>query len=204
MPRSSRALEAGGQLRGLERAAMSVITTTAAFVLSVGLVTRAAAGEVVLEVGDAILLELEQATLREALLEIGKAAAFSLSERGAAPEQLVSLRVEAQTWEGLFRKLLGRESHLVTLDAATGTPIRLVVRWDAVREAQDAETRPGPRAPATSKPASAGLPVRSWRHPMPPARRSRGWRMPTMPSTPRAVRRTRPWPGKPTSGRSPD
>jgi hypothetical protein len=119
----------------------------AAVVLGAGLMTAAAAGEVVLEVGDPISLELEGATLREALLEIGKAVPLTLTERGAAPQQPLSLSIEAQTWEGLFRKLLGGESHLLALDAATGLPTRLVVRWDAVREAQSAGT-PAPAASA--------------------------------------------------------
>jgi hypothetical protein len=113
---------------------MRVMTMAAAVVLGTGLLTGAAAGEVELEVGDAISLRLEDATLREALLEVGKTVPLTLTERGAAPEEPVSLTVEAQTWQGLFRKLLGRESHLLTLDAATGTPTSLVVRWDAVRD----------------------------------------------------------------------
>jgi hypothetical protein len=119
---------------------MRVMTIAVAVVLGASLTTRAAAGEVVLEVGDPISLELEGATLREALLEIGKAVPLVLTERGAAPEEPLSLSVEAQTWEGLFRKLLGGESHLLALDAATGMPTRLVVRWDAVREAQSTGT----------------------------------------------------------------
>jgi len=117
---------------------MRMRTMAAAVVLGASLMTRAAAGEVVVEVevGDHISLELEGATLREALLEIGKVVPLTLTERGAAPEQPLSLSIEAQTWEGLFRKLLGRESHLLALDAATGTPTRLVVRWDTVRAAQ--------------------------------------------------------------------
>jgi hypothetical protein len=108
---------------------------TAALVASVGVATTAA-GEVALEVGDVIALEAEDATLREVLLEIGEAVPLTLVERGAAPDQPVSLTLEAATWPGLFRKLLGRESHLLTLDGETGTPRRLVVRWDAVGDAR--------------------------------------------------------------------
>ena len=145
---------------------MRKMTIVAGFVVGFDLIAGTAAGDVVIEVGQTISLEAQDVTLREALLQIGKTVRFSLSERGAAPEWPVSLRIEAQTWQGLFRKLLGRESHLLTLDAATGTPIRLVVLWDAVREAQDGRGgRPGPRAPTTSKPASAGRQVRCWRRP---------------------------------------
>ena len=119
---------------------MRVMTMAVAVVLGTGLLTGAAAGEVELDVGDAISLRLEDATLREALLEVGKTVSLTLTERGAAPEEPVSLTVEAQTWQGLFRKLLGRESHLLTLDAATGTPTGLVVRWDAVRDLPGAGT----------------------------------------------------------------
>jgi hypothetical protein len=79
----------------------------AAVLLSAGLISRAAAGEVALEVVEGIALEVEGATLREALLEVSEAAPFTLVERGAPSEDVVSLAVEAQTWEGLFRKLLG-------------------------------------------------------------------------------------------------
>jgi hypothetical protein len=114
--------------------------TAAGVMLGLGVLTRASAGEVVLEVGDRISLELQEATLREALLEIGRTVPLDLTERGTAPEQAVSLTVEAQTWQGMFRKLLGRESHLLTLDAASGTPTGLVVRWDAVRDLPGAGT----------------------------------------------------------------
>ena len=106
--------------------------------LSVGCATGAAAGEVVLEIGETIALEAEDATLREAVLALSEAVPLTLVERGAPPEEPVSLRVEASTWQGFFRRLLGRESHLLTLDRATGKPTQLVVRWDAVRELQAA------------------------------------------------------------------
>jgi len=109
-----------------------------AIVLSAGLVTKAAAGEVALEVGETISLEAEVATLREAVLAISAAVPLTLVERGAPPEEAVSLKVEASTWQGFFRRLLGRESHLLTVDRATGKPTQLVVRWDAVREIQAA------------------------------------------------------------------
>lgn len=125
---------------------MRVVPSAAAVVLVVGLVTRAAAGDVVLEVGDDISLALQETTLREALLEIQKAVPLTLTERGPAPTEPVSLIVEAQTWQGLFRKLLGREGHLLTLDQS-GTPTRLVVRWDAVREVQAAGAASGAAGP---------------------------------------------------------
>jgi hypothetical protein len=108
----------------------------AALMLSAGLISRAAAGEVALEVGERIALGAEQVTLREALLEISEAVPLILVERGVPPPEPVSLFLEAQTWQGLLRKLLGRESHLLTLDRATGKPTRLVVRWDAVQTIQ--------------------------------------------------------------------
>jgi hypothetical protein len=113
---------------------MRVKTAAAALVLGVGMVARAAAGEVVLEVGETIALEAEEATLRDAVLAISKAVPLTLVERGEAPQQSVSLTIEANTWQGFFRRLLGRESHLLILDRATGKPTQLVVRWDAVRE----------------------------------------------------------------------
>jgi hypothetical protein len=119
---------------------MQVNLTVAAVALSVALVTGAAA-EVALEVGETIAVEVEDASLREAVVALGEAVPFALVERGAPPEAAVSLIVEASTWQGLFRKLLGREGHLLTLDRATGMPTRLVVRWDAVREMQ--ATGPG-------------------------------------------------------------
>jgi hypothetical protein len=112
---------------------MRVTTILSAVVLSVGLVARTAAGDVALEVGETIALEAEDATLREAVLALSEAVPFTLVERGVAPAEPVSLAVEASTWQGLFRRLLGRESHLLTLDRATGKPMQLVVRWDAVR-----------------------------------------------------------------------
>ncbi|MGH6917422.1 MAG: hypothetical protein ACREJ0_06925 [Geminicoccaceae bacterium] len=111
--------------------------------MCVGLATRAAAGEVALEVGETIVLEAEGATLREAVLAISEAVPLTLVERGAAPEEPVSLTVEANTWQGFFRRLLGSESHLLTLDRATGKPTQLVVRWDAVRELQAAAPEGG-------------------------------------------------------------
>jgi hypothetical protein len=93
-------------------------------------------GEVILEVEEAISLEVDAATLREAILAISEAVPMTLVERGPAPEEPLSLALEAKTWPGLFRKLLGRESHLLTLDDS-GAPTRLVVRWDAVREARN-------------------------------------------------------------------
>lgn len=113
---------------------MQVNMTVAAVALSAGLVTSAAAGDVALEVGETIALEVEDATLREAVLALGETVPFALVERGAPPEAPVSLIVEADSWQGLFRKLLGREGHLLALDRASGMPTRLVVRWDAVRE----------------------------------------------------------------------
>jgi hypothetical protein len=113
---------------------MRVKTAAAALVLGVGMVARAAAGEVVLEVGETIALEAEEATLRDAVLAISKAVPLTLVERGEAPQQSVSLTIEANTWQGFFQRLLGRESHLLILDRATGKPTQLVVRWDAVRE----------------------------------------------------------------------
>jgi hypothetical protein len=115
---------------------MRVTTILSAVVLSVSLVTTVRAGEVVLEVGKTITLEAEEATLREAVLALSKAVPFILVERGAPPEAPVSLTVEASTWQGFFRRLLGQESHLLTLDSASGKPTQLVVRWDAVREIQ--------------------------------------------------------------------
>jgi hypothetical protein len=94
-------------------------------------------------VGEIIALEAEDATLREAVLALSEAVPFTLVERGASPEAPVSLRVEANTWQGFFRRLLGRESHLLTLDRATGKPTQLVVRWDAVRELQAATPEGG-------------------------------------------------------------
>ena len=117
---------------------MRATTILSAIVLSLGLVTKAAAGDVALEVGDTISLEAEDATLREAVLAISEAVPLTLVERGAPPEEPVSLTVEASTWQGFFRRLLGRESHLLTVDRATGKPTQLVVRWDAVREIQAA------------------------------------------------------------------
>jgi hypothetical protein len=100
----------------------------AAAVLSVGLVTGVAAGEVALEVGETIALEAEQATWREVVDAIGEAVPLALVERGEPPEEPVSLTVEVKTWQGFFPRLLGRESHLLTVDGATGKPTRLVVR----------------------------------------------------------------------------
>ena len=75
---------------------MRVITMAAGVVLGAGLVTAAAAGEVELEVGGAISLRLEDATLREAVLEVGKTVPLTLTERGAAPERGASDRGAAQ------------------------------------------------------------------------------------------------------------
>ena len=69
---------------------MRVMTMAVAVVLGTGLLTGAAAGEVELDVGDAISLRLEDATLREALLEVGKTVPLTLTERGAAPEEVES------------------------------------------------------------------------------------------------------------------
>jgi hypothetical protein len=113
-----------------------------AVAMCVGLAARAGAGEVALDIGDAISLEAQKMILRQALVEISEAVPFTLVERGTPPEEPVSLAVEAQTWQGLFRKLLGREGHLLTLDAA-GTPTKLVVRWDAVRARQGATATAG-------------------------------------------------------------
>jgi hypothetical protein len=129
---------------------MQATTLLPAVLLGLTLATEAAAGELKLEVGDAISLEAEEVTLREVLVEISEAAPLTLVERGAAPEGPVSLTVEANTWQGFFRKLLGRESHLLTLDADTGAPRQLVVRWDAVRELQ------------ATMPAGGGAPRPVW------------------------------------------
>jgi hypothetical protein len=117
---------------------MRATTTMCAVAMCVCLAARAGAGDVALDIGDAISLEAQKMTLRQALVEISEAVPFTLVERGTPPEEPVSLAVEAKTWQGLFRKLLGRESHLLTLDRATGKPTQLVVRWDAVREFQAA------------------------------------------------------------------
>jgi hypothetical protein len=122
---------------------MWVTVTLSALVLSVGLATRAAAGEVALEIEETIALEAEEATLREVVLAISEAVPLTLVERGKPPKEPVALTIEAETWQGFFRKLLGRESHLLTLDRATGNPTRLVVRWDAIREVQAAEPDAG-------------------------------------------------------------
>ena len=117
---------------------MRATTTMCAVAMCVGLAARAGAGDVALDIGAAISLEAQKMTLRQALVEISEAVPFTLVERGTPPEEPVSLAAEAKTWQGLFRKLLGRESHLLTLDRATGKPTQLVVRWDAVREFQAA------------------------------------------------------------------
>jgi hypothetical protein len=109
-----------------------------ASVLSLALAIHSAAGEVALEVGETISLEANEATLREAVLAISEVVPLTLVERGKPPEDLVSLTIEGTTWQVFFRRLLGRESHLLTLDGDTGNPTRLVVRWDAVREVQAA------------------------------------------------------------------
>jgi hypothetical protein len=114
------------------------VTTTAAVVLAVGLTARAAASDVALEVGETIALEAEQATWREVVDAISEAVPLALVERGKPPEEPVSLTVEAKTWQGFFRRLLGQESYLLTLDGDTGKPTRLVVRWDTLREVQAA------------------------------------------------------------------
>jgi len=113
---------------------MRAATIVSAAVLSLALPIRAAAGEVALEVGETISLEAKEATLREAVLAISEVVPLTLVERGKPPEDLVSLTIEGTTWQDFFRRLLGRESHLLTLDGDTGNPTRLVVRWDAVRE----------------------------------------------------------------------
>jgi hypothetical protein len=117
---------------------MKAATIISAAVLSLTLAIRAVAGEAVLEVGETISLEAKEATRREAALAISEAVPLTLVERGEAPQEPVSLTVEANTWQEFFRRLLGRESHLLTLDRATGKPTQLVVRWDAVREIQAA------------------------------------------------------------------
>jgi hypothetical protein len=98
----------------------------------------AGAGEVVLKTGVPISVEAEGSTLREVLVAVSNAVPLSVIERGEPPQEPVSLTVEARTWHGFFRKLLGSESHLLTLHGDTGTPKQLVVRWDAVRRNQPA------------------------------------------------------------------
>jgi hypothetical protein len=117
---------------------MKAATIVSASVLSLALAIHSAAGEVALEVGETISLEANEATLREAVLAISEVVPLTLVERGKPPEDLVSLTIEGTTWQVFFRRLLGRESHLLTLDGDTGNPTRLVVRWDAVREVQAA------------------------------------------------------------------
>lgn len=114
--------------------AMRMTTIAVGIVTSVGLVARAMAGDVAIEVGDAISLEVEEVSLREVLVEIGETVPLTLVERGVALEEPVSLTLEGETWPDLLGRLIGRESYLLTFDGDTGKPTRLVVLWDAVRE----------------------------------------------------------------------
>jgi hypothetical protein len=106
--------------------------------LCCSLASAAVAGEVTLEVGESIALETDAATLQETVRAIAEEVPLTLVERGAPPQDQVSLSVEAATWPGFFRRLLGSESHLLSVDRATGKPTQLVVRWDAVRASQAA------------------------------------------------------------------
>jgi hypothetical protein len=102
-------------------------------VLAGGLAAGPALGAVVLEIGETIALETDAATLQETVRAIAEAVPLALVERGAPPEDQVSLSIEVANWPGLFGRLLGRESHLLTIDPVTGQPTQLVVRWRAVR-----------------------------------------------------------------------
>lgn len=114
---------------------MRIRILTCGLVLATGFTATALADDgVTITVGETVTLEAEEAPLNQVLFEIGEAVPLELSSRGTEVEDPVSLAIEAKDWPDLLSRLLGRTSYVLSFDAATGQPQRLVVLWDKVRE----------------------------------------------------------------------
>ena len=110
----------------------------AAFLVGLALASGAMAGEqkVTIELGETISLRAEEIPLKQVVTELGEAMSVSVVVHGEALEERVTLAIEAPDWPALISKLLGRKSYVLIFDGDTGAPVRLVILWDAVRQAR--------------------------------------------------------------------
>ena len=117
---------------------MKVGEALAAVLVGLALASGAVAGErkVTIELGETISLRAEEIPLEQIVTELGEAIPVSVVVHGEALEERVTLAIEAPDWPALISKLLGRESYVLIFDGDTRTPVRLVILWDAVREAR--------------------------------------------------------------------